>query len=102
MSRKAKTPVRHVLPDPIFESKVVTKLINAIMLDGKKSTAQTILYSAFDIIKAKTGQEPIEVFNKAIDNITPQLEIRTRRIGGSNYQIPVEVSVRRKGTLALR
>ena len=102
MSRKAKTPVRHVLPDPIFGSKVITKLINSIMLDGKKSTAQNILYSSFELIKEKTNQNPIEVFNKAIDNISPQLEIRTRRIGGSNYQIPVEVSERRKGTLALR
>ena len=102
MSRKTKAPVRHVLPDPIFESKVVTKLINGIMLDGKKSTAQKILYNAFERINEKTGKPAIEVFNQAIENITPQLEIRTRRIGGANYQVPVEVSARRKGTLTLR
>lgn len=102
MSRKNKAPVRHVLPDPIFESKVVTKLINGIMLDGKKSTAQKILYNAFERINEKTGKPAIEVFNQAIENITPQLEIRTRRIGGANYQVPVEVSARRKGTLTLR
>ena len=102
MSRKNKAPVRQVLPDPIFNSKVVTKLINGIMLDGKKSTAQRILYTAFDRIEEKTGEKAIDVFNKAIENITPQLEVRTRRIGGSNYQIPTEVSDRRKGTLALR
>ena len=102
MSRRNQAPIRHVLPDPVFNSVVVTKLINSIMLDGKKSTAQTILYSAFEIIKEKTGKEPIEVFNQAIENITPQLEIRTRRIGGANYQVPVEVSQRRKGTLTLR
>ena len=102
MSRRNQAPIRHVLPDPVFNSVVVTKLINSIMLDGKKSTAQTILYSAFEIIKEKTGKEAIEVFNQAIENITPQLEIRTRRIGGANYQVPVEVSQRRKGTLTLR
>lgn len=102
MSRRNRAPIRQVLPDPIFSSNVVTKLINSIMLDGKKSTAQRILYDAFDIIKTKTSKEPMVVFNAAIDNITPQLEIRTRRIGGANYQVPVEVSARRKGTLALR
>ena len=102
MSRRNQAPIRQVLPDPIFNSATVTKLINAIMLDGKKSTAQRILYSAFDIIKEKTNEEPLEVFNKALANITPQLEVRTRRIGGANYQVPVEVSERRKGTLTLR
>ena len=102
MSRRNQAPIRHVLPDPVFNSQVVTKLINAIMLDGKKSTAQKILYSAFDIIKEKTNEEPIEVFNKALKNITPQLEVKTRRIGGANYQVPIEVSERRKGTLTLR
>ncbi|MCK5807136.1 MAG: 30S ribosomal protein S7 [Mycoplasmataceae bacterium] len=102
MSRRNQAPVRQVLPDPIFESKVVTKLINTIMLDGKKSTAQKILYSAFDIIKTKTSKDPLEVFNTAIENITPKLEVKTRRIGGANYQVPIEVSDRRKGTLTLR
>ena len=102
MSRKRKAPVREVLSDPIFNSKIVTKLINTIMLDGKKSTAESILYSAFEIIKQKTSEEPIEVFKKAVDNITPQLEVKTRRIGGTNYQVPSEVSTRRKQTLTLR
>ncbi|MDK2820006.1 MAG: 30S ribosomal protein S7 [Mycoplasmataceae bacterium] len=102
MSRKRKAPVREVLSDPIFNSKIVTKLINTIMLDGKKSTAESILYSAFEIIKQKTSEEPIEVFKKAVDNITPQLEVKTRRIGGTNYQVPSEVSARRKQTLTLR
>ncbi len=102
MSRKRKAPVREVLSDPIFNSKIVTKLINTIMLDGKKSTAESILYSAFEIIKQKTGEEPIEIFKKAVENITPQLEVRTRRIGGTNYQVPSEVSARRKQTLTLR
>ncbi len=102
MSRKRKAPVREVLSDPIFNSKIVTKLINTIMLDGKKSTAESILYSAFEIIKQKTNEEPIEVFKKAVENITPQLEVKTRRIGGTNYQVPSEVSSRRKQTLTLR
>ena len=102
MSRKAKTPVRDVLADPIFNSKTITKLINTIMLDGKKSVAETILYNAFDLIKEKTKKEPLEVFNLAIENISPQLEVRSRRVGGSNYQVPVEVSSKRKQTLALR
>ncbi len=102
MSRRNAAPVRQVLPDPTFNSKVVTKLINAIMLDGKKSTSQKIIYSAFDIIKEKTTKEPLEVFNSAMENITPQLEVKTRRIGGANYQVPIEVSARRKGTLSLR
>ncbi|MGX9340685.1 30S ribosomal protein S7 [Mycoplasma sp. 128] len=102
MSRKRQAPVRDVLADPIFNSKIITKLINGIMLDGKKSIAENILYSAFEIVKEKTQKDPMEVFNQAIENITPQLEIRSRRIGGSNYQVPVEVSARRKQTLALR
>ena len=102
MSRRNKAPIRQVLSDPVFNSQVVSKLINAIMLDGKKSTAQKILYSSFDIIKEKTNEKPIEVFEKAIANITPQLEVRTRRIGGANYQVPIEVSERRKKTLTLR
>ncbi|WP_027121027.1 30S ribosomal protein S7 [Mycoplasma leonicaptivi] len=102
MSRKKKAPIREVLADPVFNSVIVTKLINQIMLDGKKSTAQDILYSAFEVIKEKTQKEPMEVFLAAVENITPLLEIRTRRIGGTNYQVPTEVPVRRKQTLALR
>ncbi|VEU63272.1 30S ribosomal protein S7 [Mycoplasmopsis bovirhinis] len=102
MSRKKTAPIREVLADPVFNSVVVTKLINQIMLDGKKSIAQDILYSAFELIKEKTSREPMEVFLEAVENITPQLEIRTRRIGGTNYQVPTEVTARRKQTLALR
>lgn len=102
MSRKRKAPIREVLSDPIFNSKIVTKLINTIMLDGKKSTAERILYSAFEIVKEKTNEDPLVVFQKAIENVTPLLEVRTRRIGGTNYQVPSEVSARRKQTLALR
>ena len=102
MSRKAKARKRNVLPDPIFGSKIVTKLINGIMIKGKKSTAQKILYSAFEIVKTKTSKEPLKVFQKAVENITPELEVKTRRIGGSNYQIPIEVSDVRKSTLSLR
>ncbi|VEU77945.1 30S ribosomal protein S7 [Mycoplasmopsis columbinasalis] len=102
MSRKKSAPVREVLADPIFNSVLVTKLINTIMLDGKKSIAQDILYSAFNIVKEKTNKDPMEVFLQAIANITPQLEVRTRRVGGSNYQVPTEVSDRRKQTLSLR
>lgn len=102
MPRKGHIAKRDVLPDPIYNSKVVSRTINAIMLDGKKGTAQTILYSAFDRIKEVTGQDPLEVFNKAIENISPILEVKSRRIGGQNYQVPVEVRPERKQTLALR
>ncbi|MBD5423128.1 MAG: 30S ribosomal protein S7 [Mycoplasma sp.] len=102
MSRKRKAPIREVLSDPIFNSKIVTKLINTIMLDGKKNTAEKILYSAFNIVKEKTNEDPLVVFQKAMENVTPLLEVRTRRIGGTNYQVPSEVSARRKQTLALR
>ncbi|OYD27047.1 small subunit ribosomal protein S7 [Mycoplasma testudineum] len=102
MARKHKAPQRQVLPDPVFDQVIITKLVNSIMLDGKKSIAQKILYSAFDIIREKTQKDPMEVFNEAIKNVTPQIEIRTRRIGGTNYQVPMEVSKRRKATLSLR
>lgn len=102
MSRKNSAPIREVLADPIFNSVLVTKLINTIMLDGKKSIAQEILYKSFEIVKEKTNKDPMEVFLAAIENITPQLEVRTRRIGGTNYQVPCEVSARRKQTLSLR
>ena len=102
MPRKGHIAKRDVLPDPIYNSKVVTRTINAIMLDGKKGTAQTILYSAFDIVKEQTGQDPLEVFTKALENISPVLEVKSRRIGGQNYQVPIEVRPERKQTLALR
>ncbi len=102
MPRRNSAVKRDVLPDPIYNSKVVTKLINQVMLDGKKGTAQTILYSAFDIVKEQTGQDPLEVFTKALENISPVLEVKSRRIGGQNYQVPIEVRPERKQTLALR
>ena len=100
--RKRRAVRRDVLPDPIYKSKVVTKLINRIMLDGKKGVAEKILYEAFDIIKEKTGSEPVSVFEKALENIKPQLEVKSKRVGGSNYQVPVEVSETRSQTLGLR
>ena len=100
--RRNRAPKRDVLSDPIFNSKIVTKLVNAIMLDGKKAIAQNILYSAFDLIKNKTNEEAIDIFNKALENIRPSLEVRTRRIGGTNYQVPVDVSATRKQALTLR
>ncbi len=100
--RKKRAVRRDVLPDPIYKSKVVTKLINRIMLDGKKGVAEKILYNAFDQIKEKTGQDPVSVFEKALENIKPQLEVKSKRVGGSNYQVPVEVSETRSQTLGLR
>ena len=102
MSRKGRAPKRNVLPDPIYGSKQVTKLINQVMLDGKKGTAERIVYTAFDIIKEKTGQEPIEVFEEALKNTMPVLEVKARRVGGANYQVPVEVRADRRQTLGLR
>ena len=100
--RKRRAIKRDVLPDPIYNSKVVTKLINAVMNDGKRGTASKILYDAFDKIKEQTNQDPMEVFNKAMENITPALEVKSRRVGGSNVQVPIEVSETRAQTLALR
>ncbi|QHX37037.1 30S ribosomal protein S7 [Spiroplasma sp. BIUS-1] len=100
--RKHQAEKRDVLPDPIYNSKLVTRAVNKIMLDGKRGTAQHILYKAFEKIQEKTGTTPIEVFDKAIENIKPHLELKVRRIGGANYQVPVEVSTERKVTLALR
>ena len=102
MSRKGRVAKRDVLPDPIYNSKVVTKLINNIMLDGKKGVAQNILYEAFNKVEAKTGNSAMEVFDQAINNIMPVLELKVRRIGGANYQVPVEVSPERRMTLGLR
>ena len=100
--RKRRAVKRDVLPDPIYQSKIVAKLINTIMLDGKKGIAQSIVYEAFDKVKTKTGKEPLEVFTEAMENIKPQLEVKSRRVGGSNYQVPNEVSPARSQTLALR
>ena len=102
MPRKGHVAKRDVLPDPLYNSKLVSRLINNIMQDGKKGTAQTILYNAFDIIAEKTGREPMEVFEEAIENIMPVLEVKARRIGGANYQVPVEVRPERRITLGLR
>lgn len=100
--RKRQAVKRDVLPDPIYNSKVVTKLINQIMKDGKKGTAQKILYQAFDIIKEQTKENPMDVYNKALENIRPALEVKSKRVGGSNYQVPMEVSDDRAQALALR
>ena len=102
MPRKGNVPKRDVLPDPIYNSKLVTKLINSIMLDGKKGLAQHILYVAFEKVGETTGREPLEVFNDALNNIMPVLEVRSRRIGGQNYQVPGEVKSDRRLTLGLR
>ena len=100
--RRGNVPKREVLPDPVYGSVVVAKLINSIMLDGKKGVAQKIVYDAFDMIKAETGEDPIEVFEKAMNNIMPQVEVKARRIGGANYQVPIEVRPERRQTLGLR
>jgi len=100
--RKRRAEKRDVLPDSIYKSKVVTKLINQIMLDGKKGTAQKILYEAFDIVKEKTGKDPMEVYTSALENVKPALEVKSRRVGGSNYQVPMEVREDRAQALALR
>ena len=100
--RKRRAVKRDVLPDPIYNSKLVTKLINSLMIDGKKGKAQTILYDAFNTIKEKTGQEPMEVFEKAMANIKPALEVKSRRVGGANYQVPIEVRPDRSQALGLR
>ena len=102
MPRKGHVAKRNVLPDPIYNSKLVTRLINKLMLDGKKGTAQTILYEAFKKIEAKTGKTAMEVFEVAIGNIMPSLELKVRRVGAANYQVPVEVSAERRVTLGLR
>ena len=102
MPRKGNVPKREVLPDPVYGSVVVAKLINSIMLDGKKGVAQQIVYSAFDKVKETTGEEPLEVFEKAMNNIIPVLEVKARRVGGANYQVPMEVRPERRQTLGLR
>ena len=102
MPRKGNVPKRQVLPDPLYGSVVVTKLINQIMLDGKKSVAEGICYKAFDMIKEKTNRNPLEVFNEAMENVMPVLEVKARRVGGANYQVPIEVRPDRRQTLGIR
>ena len=102
MPRRSGVPKRDVLPDPVYGSKVVTKVINQVMLDGKKGTAQEIVYNAFDLIQQKMGIDAIEVFNQAISNLMPVLEVKARRVGGSNYQVPMEIRPERRQTLAIR
>ena len=102
MPRRGQTAKRDVLPDPLYNSKLVTRLINSVMYDGKKGVAQKIVYDAFDIIKEKTGREPLEVFDEAMENVMPLLEVKARRIGGATYQVPIEVRPERRQTLGLR
>lgn len=102
MPRKGPVTKRDVLPDPLYNSKLVTRLINRIMIDGKRGVAQTILYDAFKLIQERTGNEPMEVFEAAMKNIMPVLEVKARRVGGANYQVPIEVKPERRTALALR
>ena len=102
MPRRGNVPKREILPDPLYNSVLVTKLVNSIMLDGKKGVAQKIVYGAFDIVKDQTGKEPLEVFSTAMDNIMPSLEVKARRVGGATYQVPIEVRPERRQTLGLR
>ena len=102
MPRRSGVIKRDVLPDPMYGSKVITKLINQVMLDGKRGTAQNIVYGAFDIIKNKMNQDPMEVFDEAMKNVMPVLEVKARRVGGANYQVPVEVRPERRQTLGIR
>ncbi|MBU8908622.1 30S ribosomal protein S7 [Desertibacillus haloalkaliphilus] len=102
MPRKGPVARRDVLPDPIYNSKLVTRLINRIMVDGKRGVAQTILYNAFELVKERSGNDPMEVFDQALKNIMPVLEVKARRVGGANYQVPIEVKPERRTTLGLR
>ena len=102
MPRRGNVPKREVLPDPQYNSVLVTKLVNSIMLDGKKGVAQKVVYGAFEIIKEKTDKDPMEVYAQAMENIMPSLETKSRRVGGSTYQVPMEVRPERRQTLALR
>ena len=102
MPRRGNVPKREILPDPMYNSVLVTKLVNSIMLDGKKGVAQKVVYGAFDIIKEKSEKDPLEVFNQAMENIMPSLEVKARRVGGATYQVPMEVRPARRQTLGLR
>ena len=102
MPRRGNIAKRDVLPDPLYNSKLVTRLINSVMYDGKKGVAQRIVYDAFDIVKEKTGKDPLEAFEAAMENIMPDLEVKARRVGGATYQVPIEVRPERRETLGLR
>ena len=102
MPRRGNVPKREILPDPMYNSVLVTKLVNSIMLDGKKGVAQKVVYGAFDIIKEKTEKEPLEVFTQAMENIMPSLEVKARRVGGANYQVPMEVRPERKISISMK
>ncbi len=102
MPRRGNVPKREVLPDPVYHSVLVTKLVNSMMLDGKKGVAQKVVYGAFDIVQEKSGKDPLEVFTTAIENIMPSLEVKARRVGGATYQVPMEVRPERRQTLGLR
>ena len=102
MPRKGAVPKRDVLPDPVYGNKIVTRFINRVMLDGKKGVAESIVYGAFDICQSKLDKEPIEIFEQALNNVMPVLEVRARRVGGANYQVPVEVRADRRLTLGIR
>ena len=102
MPRRGGVPKRDVLPDPIYHSKVVTKVVNQVMVDSKKGTAQAIVYDAFEAMSAKIGQPAIDIFNQAINNIMPMVEVKARRVGGANYQVPIEIRAERRQTLAIR
>ncbi len=102
MPRRGGVPKRDVLPDPIYKNKVVTKLVNQVMLDGKKGTAQSIVYEAFDAASAKLGVEPLALFQQALANVMPMLEVKARRVGGANYQVPIEIRPERRQTLGIR
>src|SRR5438093_8371793 len=102
MPRRREIPKREIAPDPLYDSALVTKFINCVMTGGKRSTAERILYKSFDIIKEKTSDDPLKVFKKALDNVKPSLEVKSRRVGGSNYQVPVEVNPKRRLSLSIR
>ena len=102
MPRRGTVPKREVLPDPLYNSALVTKFINSMMYGGKRATSQHIMYDAFNMVQAKTQEDPLKVFKRAVDNVKPSLEVKSRRVGGSNYQVPVEVNPARRTSLALR
>jgi len=102
MARRARAAKRDILPDPVYRSRLVTQMVNRLMLDGKKSTAETIMYDAMTLLRERTGSDPANVLKEAVENVRPALEVRSRRVGGANYQVPVEVPTRRSYTLAVR
>jgi small subunit ribosomal protein S7 len=102
MPRRALVPKREILPDPLFQSPLVTKFINCMMIEGKKSTAEQIFYSAMETVKERTKEDPLKIFRRALDNVKPALEVKSRRVGGSNYQVPIEVRPQRRNALAMR